>query len=134
MKLSSHLTFLKFHSVVIRLRVNQFIVRINTSFERFFVDNNFDFIFNSGDFYFFQKTAIIAGGRKRYTKQYVEQNPIPIIEEKQQQPFIDKVDQILSLKKDNPAADTSALEREIDFMVYALYGLSEEEIKIVEES
>jgi hypothetical protein len=46
----------------------------------------------------------------------------------------EKVDQILSLKKDNPAADTSALEREIDFMVYELYGLSEEEIKIVEES
>ena len=46
----------------------------------------------------------------------------------------EKVDQILSLKKDNPEADTSALEREIDFMVYALYGLSEEEIGIVEGS
>lgn len=61
---------------------------------------------------------------------------IPIVEipKPEQQPFIDKVDQILSLKKDNPEADTSALEREIDFMVYELYGLSEEEIKIVEES
>lgn len=48
--------------------------------------------------------------------------------------IIEKVDQILSLKKDNPEADTSALEREIDFMVYALYGLSEEEIEIVENS
>jgi hypothetical protein len=48
--------------------------------------------------------------------------------------IIEKVDQILSLKKDNPEADTSALEREIDFMVYALYGLSEEEIGIVENS
>lgn len=45
-----------------------------------------------------------------------------------------KVDQILSFKKDNPEADTTALEREIDFMVYALYGLSEEEIGIVENS
>lgn len=86
------------------------------------------------DFYFFQKTAVIAGGRKRYTKQYVEQNPIPIIDEKQQQPFIEKVDQILSLKKENPEADTTALEREIDFMVYELYGLSDEEIGIVENS
>jgi len=61
---------------------------------------------------------------------------IPLIEipKQDQQPFIDKVDQILSLKKDNPEADTTALEREIDVMVYALYGLSEEEIKIVEES
>ncbi|CAM3930109.1 hypothetical protein FLCU109888_09510 [Flavobacterium cucumis] len=48
--------------------------------------------------------------------------------------FTDKVDQILSLKKDNPEADTSDLEREIDFMVYELYGLSEEEISIVEGS
>ncbi len=31
-------------------------------------------------------------------------------------------------------ADTSSLEREIDWMVYGLYGLSEEEIKIVENS
>ncbi len=30
--------------------------------------------------------------------------------------------------------ELSALEREIDFMVYGLYGLSEEDIKIVEES
>ena len=48
--------------------------------------------------------------------------------------LINRVQEILLLKKDNPAADTSALEREIDLMVYALYGLSEEEIKIVEES
>lgn len=47
--------------------------------------------------------------------------------------IIQKVDQILSLKKDNPEADTTALERDIDFMVYDLYGLSEEEIKIVED-
>ena len=60
--------------------------------------------------------------------------PIIKIGVKEQQPFFDKVDQILSLKKDNPAADISALEREIDVMVYALYGLSEEEIEIVEGS
>jgi adenine-specific DNA-methyltransferase len=32
----------------------------------------------------------------------------------------------------DPAADTSALEREIDQQVYALYGLTPEEIKTVE--
>lgn len=64
----------------------------------------------------------------------VKKIPIKVCNKSEQQPFIDKVDQILSLKKDNPAADTSALEKEIDMMVYELYGLSEEEIKIVEES
>ena len=37
-------------------------------------------------------------------------------------------------KKYNPSADTSALESEIDRLVYLLYGLTEEEIKIVEQS
>ena len=32
----------------------------------------------------------------------------------------------------NPTANTSALEREIDQHVYALYGLTPEEIAIVE--
>lgn len=44
------------------------------------------------------------------------------------------VKQILSHKKKNSSADTSALEREIDLMVYELFGLSEEEIGIVENS
>jgi len=44
------------------------------------------------------------------------------------------VDQILTAKKANPQADTTALEAEIDQLVYKLYGLTEEEIKIVEES
>ena len=42
------------------------------------------------------------------------------------------VDKILSLKKSDPQADTSVLEAEIDRMVYELYGLTEDEIKIVE--
>ena len=37
-------------------------------------------------------------------------------------------------KQANPAADMSALEREIDQQVYALYGLTPEEIQIVEKS
>ncbi|MAO65653.1 MAG: restriction endonuclease, partial [Balneola sp.] len=42
--------------------------------------------------------------------------------------------QILAAKKENPEADTSELEAEIDRLVYELYGLSEEEIGIVEGS
>lgn len=45
-----------------------------------------------------------------------------------------KVNQILSIKKQDPTADTTVLEKEIDQMVYALYGLTEEEIRIVENS
>jgi hypothetical protein len=39
---------------------------------------------------------------------------------------------ILSLKKQNPAADTSDLEAKIDVMVYKLYDLTFDEVKIVD--
>lgn len=49
-----------------------------------------------------------------------------------QQLFINLVDQILVAKKTDATADTSALEHEIDRLVYQLYDLTEEEIKIIE--
>jgi adenine-specific DNA-methyltransferase len=42
------------------------------------------------------------------------------------------VDQILTAKKSDPKADTTALETEIDQLVYQLYELTAEEIKIIE--
>jgi len=42
------------------------------------------------------------------------------------------VDKILAAKKQNPQADTRELEKEIDLLVYKLYDLTEEEIKIIE--
>jgi len=45
-----------------------------------------------------------------------------------------EVDRILAAKERDPKADTTAWEREIDRLVYELYGLTEEEIKVVEES
>ena len=44
---------------------------------------------------------------------------------------IQVIDQYLSVKKENPSADTSALEHQIDRLVYQLYDLTEEEIKII---
>jgi len=44
------------------------------------------------------------------------------------------VSRILSLKKSDPQADISVLEAEIDRMVYELYGLTNDEIAIVEGS
>ena len=42
------------------------------------------------------------------------------------------VDRILGAKQRDAKADTSALEREIDGLVHALYGLTPEEIQLVE--
>ena len=57
---------------------------------------------------------------------------IPVILPNDVSPFESLVNKILSAKKENPAADTTELEREIDGLVYGLYGLTEEEIKIIE--
>ena len=70
---------------------------------------------------------------------YIEKIPLKYISKSDQKPFIDKVKRILSITKDadylqNPAKQTQVkqYERQIDRMVYELYGLTEEEIKIVE--
>ena len=44
----------------------------------------------------------------------------------------DLVDQILTQKEANPAADTSALEQQIDTLVYKLYNLTWEEVQVVD--
>lgn len=54
------------------------------------------------------------------------------IDKEYKQSFITLVDQILTSKQKDPRVDTSALEKQIDQLVYKLYGLTEEEIKIVE--
>jgi hypothetical protein len=41
---------------------------------------------------------------------------------------------ILKANQANPAADVSAQEREIDDRVYRLYGLTPEDIKILEDA
>jgi adenine-specific DNA-methyltransferase len=60
----------------------------------------------------------------------IRQLPIPIIEPLSQQNIIKLVDDILIAKKGNQ--DTTKIESQIDQLVYQLYNLTEEEIKIVE--
>jgi hypothetical protein len=58
--------------------------------------------------------------------------PIPSVSKIQQQPVISLVDKILTAKAADPQADTSVLELEIDALVYRLYNLTYEEIKVIE--
>lgn len=64
------------------------------------------------------------------SKEYLSQLPIQNITLNEQKPFIEIVDQILEGKKND--IDTTDLENQIDQIVYQLYGLTEEEIKIIE--
>jgi len=60
--------------------------------------------------------------------------PIPKLDQTKQEDYVSIVDKILKQKQHDPSTDTSDLEAEIDRMVYNLYGLTEEEVRIVEES
>ncbi|AEF81228.1 Eco57I restriction-modification methylase domain-containing protein [Leadbettera azotonutricia] len=60
----------------------------------------------------------------------IEQLPIRIPTEQRQ--FIELVSKILVAKAANPTADTTQIETQIDKIVYKLYGLTEEEVKVVE--
>ncbi|CCH51848.1 Modification methylase PaeR7I Short=M.PaeR7I [Fibrisoma limi BUZ 3] len=79
-----------------------------------------------------QISSTKQNGYFEYKPVYISQIPIPDISADAQAPFIEKVDAILAAKRDNPKADTSALEAELDQMVYALFALTPEEIVIVE--
>ncbi|WP_423750202.1 Eco57I restriction-modification methylase domain-containing protein [Helicobacter pylori] len=86
------------------------------------------------------KTFYAGGGLGesgyRYKKAFIERLPIPQIT-KSNQPTADKITdgakQILALKEKDPKANTQKLEKEIDALVYQLYNLTDEEIKIIED-
>ncbi|WQZ22783.1 class I SAM-dependent DNA methyltransferase [Helicobacter pylori] len=86
------------------------------------------------------KTFYAGGGLGesgyRYKKAFIERLPIPQITEKNQEladKITDGAKQILALKEKDPKANTQKLEKEIDALVYQLYNLTDEEIKIIED-
>ena len=60
--------------------------------------------------------------------------PIPKISEGEQNPLVELVEEILAAKDRDPQADTEDLEREIDRLVYELFGLAEGEATAIERS
>ena len=80
------------------------------------------------------KDKALAGGYLAINKNTIEK--IPYIEPNEEMKIdLIKVSKKIHLQKqENPKADTAALESEIDQMVYKLYGLSLEEITIIENS
>jgi adenine-specific DNA-methyltransferase len=75
----------------------------------------------------------LRGGDYHIYPEHLRYLPIPLALKKQQQPIIALVDKILSAKAANPTSDTSVLERKIDVLVYKLYVLTEDEVKVIEK-
>ncbi|MCQ2684459.1 class I SAM-dependent DNA methyltransferase [Helicobacter pylori] len=89
-------------------------------------------------FYFknFCGGCILGKSGYQYNKHALEKIPIPKITEKNQEladKITDGAKQILALKAKDPKANTQQLEKEIDALVYQLYHLTDEEIKIIED-
>ena len=85
--------------------------------------------------FFFQQIAPkMRGDYLRFKALYMSQIPIPAATPAQQKAVEKLVNRILAAKRQQPGADTTALEQEIDRLVYALYGLTPAEIKLVEAS
>ena len=80
-------------------------------------------------------TSATLGSGTYGAKIYIEKIPIPKIDntnKKLVDKIINNINEILKIKNKNSNADISEIEGEIDKIVYWLYGLSEEEIKIIE--
>ena len=82
------------------------------------------------DWYIRQLGVTRNGGYFEYKPMFIEQLPVPMIDEDAQVPYIRLVDKILEEKR--ALNDTQFLESEINRLVYALYHLSEEEILYIE--
>jgi hypothetical protein len=79
----------------------------------------------------------LQGGTRELSYIFFKNIPLPHLSPSKE-PVVKQieklVDKILEAKKQNPQADTGDLEEEIDSLIYKLYGLTEEEINIVEEN
>ena len=84
--------------------------------------------------YFKYIGVMTAGGAYTLKAATIEAMPIPESSIEQQQPIIDLVNTILSKKQRDKEADVSIEETAINKLVYDLYGLTEEERKLIEES
>ncbi|WP_187834871.1 class I SAM-dependent DNA methyltransferase [Helicobacter pylori] len=93
-------------------------------------------LLNSKCIYFAMRKFYMGGGIEGELKtNNLEKIPIPKITTKNQE-LADKItdctERILKTKAKDPKANTQGLEKEIDALVYQLYHLTDEEIKIIE--
>jgi hypothetical protein len=85
-------------------------------------------------------SAPFRGGWRSANRQFISLVPFRPInfgvpaEQSEHNTLVELVERILAAKRADPEADVTAWEREIDERIYRLYGLTDEEIKIVEES
>jgi len=93
-------------------------------------------ILNSKVVWHFLKSVCVirSGGYIEVKPQYFEQIPIPNIDVQTQTKLTELAEKAIQEKTNNQQADITEIENQIDQLVYQLYELTEEEIKIIEKS
>ncbi len=86
------------------------------------------------EYYLHKVAPVKQGGYFSYGATVLERIPLCYPQKDAGKRILDIVEIIISEKKKDCSFDTTALESEIDRLVYQLYGLTEEEIKIIEQS
>ena len=121
--------------------------RFTLDFEGIYVDMK-GFVFPSDDhsllsilnssavWWFLKKVCAVlgdpdSGGRLQLKRQYVELIPIPKMDAKSKKQLTDLSKNCIALQKKNQS--TTTLEKEIDVLVYKLYGLTYDEVKIIDK-
>jgi hypothetical protein len=93
-------------------------------------------LLNSKLLNFFHKSISVpkAGGFFEYKTQFIELYPIFNSTKEEKVEIKHLVDSILTIKNQKATENTSDIEHQIDRLIYKIYDLTEEEIKIVENN
>lgn len=74
------------------------------------------------------------GGRIMFREIYVERFPLPLIQNSTKEKLSSLSNKIVNAHQTSPQANTKQLEDQIDIMVYKIYDLTYEEVKIIDSN
>ena len=83
-------------------------------------------------FHFNHSPKVTKGAFPKILVQDIKEFPLPKVNSDERKILMRLVDDVTTIKKGKSIADTSALENQIDFLVYHLYGLTYDEVLIVD--
>lgn len=83
-------------------------------------------------FHFNHSPKVTKGAFPKILVQDIKEYPLPKVNLDERKILMRLVDDVTTIKKGKSIADTSALENQIDFLVYHLYGLTYDEVLIVD--
>ena len=83
-------------------------------------------------YHFNHSPKATKGAFPKILVQDIKDFPLPNVSDEQRELIVNLVDRILSTRKEDPQADTREMEQQIDLIIYHLYGLTYEEVLIVD--